>query len=214
MNVRTLQKIAALVLTFGVQPSGAAGRPDTRALLTHEDSCALLSKKYIYAETGGAVPVCFDRALTVFREESFLSLVQAEYEKMMPAENSPEFVIEPCGPDAWFYVNRKGERTDLFETAARREGEDLFHLVYFSEGRRFFGLYQALIHIRLTRTAGTSAYHVAVYAYPENGVSRFVARRLNLVERYFRSKTDEISDLAVQISTRLCGGNSPSVAQR
>lgn len=214
MNVRSVQTIAALVLTVWVKAFGTAGCLDTRALLTAEASCALLAKNYIYAETGGAVPVCFDRALTVFRKESFLSLVQAEYERMMPAGNSPEFVIEPCGPDAWFYVNRKGERTDIFETAARREGDDRFHLVYYTEGRRFFGTYQALIHIRLTRTAGTSAYHVAVYAYPENGVSRFVARRLNLVERYFRSKTNEISDQAIQISTRLCGGNSPSAAQR
>ncbi len=123
---------------------------------------------------------------------------------MLPPGKRPEFTVQQSSSNTWFFINGNQERTDIAEVAGRLTGADTFDLAYYTQGRRFFGHYQALIHIRLTGAGDSTAYTVAVYAYPENGFSRFFARHLQLVEKYFRSKTSEISELAVQISTKLC----------
>jgi len=197
----------AILLMFSA-PVFALSMPDTKALVSDDRSCALLGQKIIYAETGGMVPVNFRLAVSVLQHPEFLTRVQEAYEKTLPPGKGPEFIVQQSGTNAWFYINNKQERTDITEVASRSVGADTFDRVYYTQGCRFFGFYQALIHIRLTGTGSSTDYTVAVYAYPENGFSRFFARHLNLVERYFHSKTDEISAIAVQVSTRLCNGEA------
>jgi hypothetical protein len=186
---------------------------ETVELVSDDLSRALLNKKFIGAETGGTVPVPLREAVAVLERPDFLTRVQDEYEKLLPSGKRPEFKVEQNPDGTWFYVNKYGERTDIRQVAGRKTGTDSFDLAYYTHGRRFFGFYQALIHVRLTGTWSSTDYTVAVYAYPENGVSRFFARHLQLVERYFKSKTGEISAIAVQISTRLCG-DGPVIFQR
>jgi len=197
-------------------PVFALSTPDTKEFVSDDLSCALMEQKFIYAETGGAVPVSFCSAVSVLHQPAFLTRVQEEYEKMLPAGKLPEFTVQQSSTNAWFYINKKQERTDIAQVASRITGADTFDLAYYTHGRRFFGMYQALIHVRLTGSGNSTDYTVAVYAYPENGFSRFFARHLKLVERYFHSKTAEISAIAVQISTRLCNGEvlpqNPSLA--
>jgi hypothetical protein len=199
MRVRLLLMLFALSM-----PVWAIELPETVALVPDDRSRALLKKEFIYAETGGAVPVSVCSAISILQQPSFLTRVQEEYEKLLPPGKCPEFTVQQSATNTWFYINKKQERTDITEVAGRMNGADTFDLAYYTQGRRFFGFYQALIHIRLTGTGNSTGYTVAVYAYPENGFSRFFARHLQLVEKYFRSKTDEISAIAVQISTRLC----------
>lgn len=179
--------------------------PETAMLVSDDLSRALLNKKFIGAETGGSVPVSLREAVEILGRPDFLSRIQDEYEKLLPPGKHPEFKVAQTPDGTWFYVNKYGERTDIRQVAGRKTGAGSFDLAYYTQGRRFFGFYQALIHVRLTGTGSSTDYTVAVYAYPENGVSRFFARHLQLVERYFDSKTGEISAIAVQISTRLCG---------
>jgi hypothetical protein len=185
-------------------PVPAIELPETAALVTDDLSLALLAKEFIYAETGGFVPVRIGSAASILQQPSFLTRVQEEYEKLLPPGKRPEFTVRQNTTNTWFYINQRQERTDITEVAGRMTGSDTFELAYYTQGRRFFGQYQALIHIRLAGAGDSTGYTVAVYAYPENGFSRFFARHLQLVEKYFRSKTDEISGIAVQISTRLC----------
>ncbi len=49
-------------------------------------------------------------------------------------------------------------------------------------------------------------YEIQVYAYPKTSVSRFFARHLRLVERYFEDKTDSLTALTVSICRGLLGG--------
>ena len=185
-------------------PVFALNTPDTRALVSDDLSCALMEQEFIYAETGGMVPVNFCSAVSILQEPSFLDRVQEEYERTLPLGSRPEFTVQRSATNAWFYINKKQERTDIAEVGSRITGTETFDLAYYTQGRRFFGTYQALVHIRLARCGDETGYTVAVYAYPENGFCRFFARHLQLVEKYFREKTGEISETAVRISTRLC----------
>jgi hypothetical protein len=193
------------ILLVPVLSLAAIQVPETVMLVSDDLSLVLLNKKFISAETDGTVPVPLREAVQVLDHPEFLTRVQNEYEKLLPPGKRPEFKVEQSPDGTWFYINKYGERTDIRQVAGQKTGTDAFDLAYYTEGRRFFGFYQALIHIRLTGTGDSTDYAVAVYAYPENGFSRFFARHLQLVEKYFRSKTGEISQLAVQISTRLCG---------
>jgi hypothetical protein len=199
--------ILPAVLTL---PAFAIEPPETAALVSDAPSRALLQERFIFAETGGTVPVRIDSAIAVLREPSFLTRVQEEYERLLPPGKQPDFKVQQSSSNAWFYINQNRERTDITQAAERLDSAGTFDLAYHTQGRRFFGFYQALIHIRLAGCGDSTGYTVAVYAYPENGVSRFFARHLQLVEKYFRSKTGEISELAVQLSTRLCAGVSVS----
>lgn len=185
-------------------PVFALNTSDTRSLVSDDLSCALMEQKFIYAETDGMIPVGFCSAISVFQQPEFLTRVQEEYEKTLPPGKRPEFIVQQSATNTWFYINKKQERTDITEVAGRITGADTFDLAYYTHGRRFFGTYQALIHIRLVQRGDETEYTVAVYAYPENGLCRFFAQHLPPVEKYFRDKTGEISETAVRISTRLC----------
>lgn len=206
-ELRVKARLLSILLMFSA-PVFALSTPDTKALVSDDRSCAVLEREFIYTETGGMVPVSFCSAVSVLQQPAFLTRVQEEYEKTLPAGKSPEFIIQQSATNAWFYINKKQERTDITEVAGRITGADTFDLAYYTQGCRFFGTYQALIHVRLTGSGNSTDYTVAVYAYPENGFSRFFARHLQLVEKYFRSKTGEISAIAVQISKRLCNGEA------
>lgn len=189
-------------------PVLAMNTVETRALVSDKLSCALLEREFIYAETDGMIPVGFCSAISVFQQPEFLTRVQEEYEKTLPSGKCPEFIVQQSATNTWFYINKKQERTDIKEVAGRIAGTGTFDLAYYTQGRRFFGTYEALVHIRLLQRGDETGYTVAVYAYPENGLCRFFAQHLPPVEKYFRDKTIEISEAAVRISTRLCNGES------
>ena len=46
-------------------------------------------------------------------------------------------------------------------------------------------------------------YDVAVYAFPERAFTRFFARHLKLIERFFRKRTDVIGQLIVAVCERM-----------
>lgn len=179
---------------------------DTLALLEAGPSKTLLeNKKPIYAETGGQVPVNYEQALEVLQDPGLMVNVQDAYCRLIDEDGEPEFSIRQTSSNAYFYVNRKGERTDITEVIRRETSDSSFDIVYFSAGQRFFGEYQALIHVRITaEEESNTRYTASVYAYPENAVSRFFARRLGLVKRYFKKKTEHMTEIITAISCSLC----------
>jgi hypothetical protein len=194
-----------VVLIFSAIRAFSVDVSETVALVSADaQSQALLDKKFIFAQTGGTVPVPIDSAIGMLQQPDFLTRVQDEYAGTLPPGARPEFTVQQSSSNTWYFINAYQERTDITEVAHGEAAPETFDLVYYTEGRRFFGFYQALIHVRLSAAGGATDYTVAVYAYPENGISRFFARHLNLVDKHFRSKTGEISALAVRIGARLC----------
>ena len=180
---------------------------ETVSLLPDEGpSRALLEqKKPIYAETRGEVDVVFSNALIVFDQPNLLKEVQDAYCVLIAKDHEPEFTIQQQSTNTYFYVNKDGDRTDIQEVVRRQTSENTFDIIYYSCGKRFFGKYQAVIHVRISDGGeGCSSYTAAVYAYPENAFSRFFARHLGLVERFFRSKTEELTGIITTISCNLC----------
>lgn len=200
-----MRRLLLLILIFSAIRAFPVDVSETVALVSSDmQSQALLDKKFIFAQTGGSVPVPVDSAIGILQQPDFLTRVQDEYANTLPSGKLPEFTVQQSSPNTWYFINAHQERTDITEVARHLRESGAFDLAYYTEGRRFFGFYQALIHVRLNSSGDSTDYTVAVYAYPENGLSRFFARHLNLVDKYFRSKTDEISALAVQISAQLC----------
>lgn len=196
--------IGVLVVWAAVLPVFAL---DTLSLLGEGPARQLLQgKKAIRAETDGRVPVGFDQALAVLSQSNLLDRIQREYRELLAENETPEFIINQTSSNTYFYVNQKGERTDLVELLRQPASDGAFDIVLYSAGNRFFGYYQAVIHIRLfSNGTGGSNYQAVVYAYPENAFSRFFARHFNLVERYFAKKTGQMAGIVTAIGCSLCG---------
>ncbi|MDF7800814.1 hypothetical protein P4C99_15170 [Pontiellaceae bacterium B1224] len=200
---RTLCYLSLILFTF---VSVTAEALDTLSLLDDGPSKSLLeNKKPIYAEISGRVPVEFSDALTVFEMPDFLQRVQDEYGNQIDDEESPEFVINQTSSNTYFYVNRKGERTDITEELRKKTSDETIDLILYSYGKRSFGKYRSLVHIQVSDDGhGGSRYAASIYAYPENAFSRFFVRHLGLIERYFKNKTDEMTELFTDIICSLC----------
>lgn len=183
---------------------------DTLVLLPAGPSKALLeNKKPIYAETSGEVQVDYAQALNVMDEPGLLQNVQDAYCKLIAKDGTPEFTIQQCSSNTYFYVNKDGERTDIAEVLRKKTSGSTFDIVYYSAGKRFFGRYEAVIHVQISDDGDAGSRYVAsVYAYPENAFSRFFARHLGLVDRYFKKKTGEMTGIITTITCSLCDEKS------
>jgi hypothetical protein len=184
---------------------------DTLSLLSPGTAKQLLeNEKAIHATASGEVPVSFTQALDVLKQPDFMNSVQKAYVEKVIDDEKPEFSIIQTSTNAYHYVNRKGERTDVVELMRRQTRGDSFDIILYSWGKRSFGKYQAVIHVQvLADGKGQCRYDSSVYAYPENVVSRFFARHLGLVERYFTKKTKHLSEMIAVIACRLCGNTEP-----
>ena len=179
---------------------------DTMGLLREGPSKVLLgNKKPIHAKTKGVVPIEFVQAMDVYAQPDLLSRVQEAYCKLLTDSGTPEFSINQSSSNTYFYVNKDMQRTDITEVLRRQTSDDTFDIILYSAGTRFFGDYQAVVHVQLTASGDdTTQYHASVYAYPENAFSRFFARRLGLVRRYFKKKTGHMTEIITTISCSLC----------
>jgi hypothetical protein len=163
---------------------------------------SVTSHHYIHIKGEGRVEVPYPDALRLLTTEDLLTRIQEAYADLLPEGESPEFVIELKEPGSYQYRNRKKEETRIVEMLRRPHPETGMELVLFSAGERGFGAFRAITHVRVRADGeqeGHSLWSVEVYAYPENRFSRFFARNLGIADRYFRSKTEEISVLAREI---------------
>lgn len=179
---------------------------NTEELLPAGPSKTLLKqKKPIRAEMSGVVQIPFARALEIYAQPGLIENVQHEYGTLLADHGTPEFTIHQSSTNSYFYINRNGQRTDLIEVVRRPASDLVFDVILYTSGTRFFGFYEAVIHVQLTEnSAGETRYDAVVYAYPENALSRFLGRRLHLVERYFKKKTRSMSEIICTISCGLC----------
>jgi hypothetical protein len=166
---------------------------DTAALLDDPAMAALLSKKCICTEAYGVLPVRFDTAIGLLRRPDLIRRIQTEC----------GFPITETGGRAYYYLNEKNQRTDIRELCRRQTSASTFDLVYYAAGKRFFGKYEVLIHIRaIDAGAAGTLYTATIHAYPHNPPLRFFARSFGTVDRYFQRETRIIA----RVATRLCEG--------
>ncbi len=189
-----------LFYSLGVSMSFAENLDREIPAADHPYVASVLSQHYIPVDLAATVPVPFAVVTHLLEQEDILDLIQEEYARLLPPGESPEFVVQQAGPRRWSYVNRSNQRsviTELFrDIAPPGFAEALFH----TKGRRFFGSFEALTHVRLYEKGDETHYAVNVYAFPVSNTVRFFARHLGLVRRYFEEKTTELSSLTADIA--------------
>ena len=189
--------IFSLLLTVVSTSSGL----ETLSLLDEGRARLLLEKKNpIQADVKGRIAVSFDTMLGLYESPSMLLRIQQIYRDYVVGPEGVEFEVVEVRSNFYAYVNRNEERTIIEECCRLKPNEDQFDLVLYTEGKRFFGAYEAVIHVQLERGLNQSLYQATVYAYPRNGLSRFFGRYLGLIERFFKQKTAEMELLTVEIA--------------
>ena len=94
---------------------------------------------------------------------------------------------------------------DITELLRKQTGENTFDMIYHVKGKRFFGAYEVIIHVRAIDAGAAGVIYTAqIHAYPHNGAFRFFARRFGSIERYFKKKTRLIESISNQVLSGLC----------
>jgi hypothetical protein len=180
---------------------------------SHADVSGLLERKVVTLQATGRAALAYEIALDMIRADDFLHALQVAYAEMLPEGQSPEFTVQQTAPGKYAYVNRDGEHTTITEIH-REIHPGHIDLFIFSTGDRFFGSFEALtaITVKSTDVDHEVDWAVRVYAYPRNVLSRLVART-GVVNRFFRSKTHDITQLAIQIGTYMTSRQPPSMQE-
>ena len=195
------------ILLLVVLWSGGAAwaLPTVDRIASDTGAVAVLAQRCIVVTTTGQLALAYAGMARAFASPDLLGDLQREYAHQLPAGEQPEFVIRQTAPGFYHYVNRHGQESFIREVHRAEHAGPVTELVLHAGGRRFFGRYEAVIHVAVYPVEpGELGYTAIVHAYPENGVSRFLARHLGLVERYFRSKTEEIEALSSRLGAVLC----------
>jgi len=157
----------------------------------------VLASDYIFIENEGSLDVPYDQALHVLNGEELLNRIQLAYADLLPEGEQPEFVIRQDANGTCSFVNKYDQYAEVVELVRERQDNGDMTLILFSQGERGFGNFKSLTHVQVTpsETPGNTDWSVQVYAYPENAFSRFFARHLRLVDRYFKKKTAALTEL-------------------
>ena len=193
------------ILFIVIALAWASGRSPAQntAVRLDDPAAKFLEKKCIRTESSGVLPARFDAVACYLSQPDLVQRLQGEYRRSVSKDGTMDFPIVENGNNSYYYINEKDQRTDLFELYRGQTSDSMFDLVYYAKGKRYFGKYEVLIHIRAidAKPAGT-IYTASVHAYPHNGLMRFFARRFGTVERYFQRKTRIIN----RVSNKICIG--------
>ncbi|WP_136061106.1 hypothetical protein [Pontiella sulfatireligans] len=194
----TLQMIVILIAlsSFGL---------GTADLLGNADAKKVFDKKCIRLGTIEVLPIKFETACRVLKQNELINAVQKEFARSVSNNGEVEFPIIGTGPKQYHYVNEKGKRTDITELYRKQTNAHSFDYIVWASGKRFFGGYDVIIHLRVVdaNEAGI-IYSVSTHAYPHNWATRFSARKIGITKRYFKKKMKLISYVARQIGLGLC----------
>lgn len=164
----------------------------------NQEVSTILAKNPIKLKSKRQAELAFDTASTLIDQPDFLGALQDAYRAMLPEGTPPEFIVEQTAPGVYQYANQDGEETYI-EELQRTRSPEIVSLYLLTEGDRFFGHFKALTCVAVTPTKpGHIEYHIRVFAWPYNPLSRFIART-GIVNLYFKRKTSQITDLAVAI---------------
>jgi hypothetical protein len=168
----------------------------------------VLSGRFIRVDAEGRAAADFQTLLAVNRRPDLLKAILEEYAAMLLEEGkTPEFSIEETGPGQYFYSNREKDEAYITELLRSQLPDGKLHAVYGMTGKRFFGSFAAVVHVEIAEEKPDEVtYFLEVYALPENKLFRVVARGLRFaIESYFVKKTRAMTDLMLDICSRLVG---------
>jgi hypothetical protein len=180
--------------------SASAQELNTATLLNGHESTTLLEKKCIETTVSGIIAPRWDIATQMLAQPDFIPWIQSAYQRSISTDGTLSFPITETTDGTYHYVNKKKQRTTIFELYRKQTSATTFDLIYLAKGKRFFGKYEVLIHVHAidAGSAGT-VYTASIHAYPKNGPLRFFARRMGSVERYFQTKTKMIANITEKI---------------
>ena len=177
---------------------------DTASLVDDPSAKEVLAKKGIRATTAGIVPLPFDLFSKILNRPDLLPAAQKEYARSVAVDGKIKFPIIQTAPGVYYYINHKNQRTDIRKLARKQTGADTLDLILQASGKRFFGKYDAIIHLRFAQADSAGVIYAAqIHAYPHNPAWRFFVRRLGVVERYFNQKTAVIEHIVKTVSVGL-----------
>jgi len=215
MRLRTV--LPVLLGLWSVTPAGAAAPVPALDIQAAGDPVIqrVLALDPIFIHTSGNVETEFTAIARGLSHSNLVMDVQTTYARMLPPGRRPEFVIKQASSNAYFYVNKHGERSDIREVLRRSDSPDDIRCVYHVKGTRFFGPFESVIQVdvRPGKTTGTTGYEIEVYAHPEVTVTRFLARHLPLVDLYFQHKTRDVVNLVVDIVRESVTNNGAATAR-
>jgi hypothetical protein len=198
-----MKPFLCLITLFALASGAQAVLPGS--LYAAPEVQSILSNNCIRIEASGRAGAEFTDLLTVNQRTDLLEAVQREYAAMMPEGKRPEFEVQEIAPGKYFYINDKKQESRLTELMRDLQPDGKLHIVYAIYGNRFFGEFQALVHIEVTGAgSGKVSYHAEVYAWPQNQFTRGVARGLRFaIESFFEGKTRYMTGLVLNICSRL-----------
>ncbi len=185
--------------------SASAYSIDLSDLLEDSSPKELLQKKCIRLGTSEVLDIPFETACKVLSKSTLLKLAQDEFGRSISKNGNVDFPVIQTAPNTYYYINEKGHRADLTELYRKQTDESSFNYVILASGKRFFGQYDVIIHLQII-DAGQSGiiYAVSMHAYPHNMLTRFSARKIGPVKKYFKKKMKLISYVAREVAVGLC----------
>lgn len=170
------------------------------AALSDANVQRVLNSNPIHVQTSGHTDVGLATLSQGLGNTNLIVDAQQTYAHMLPAGKQPQFVIQRSSSNTYYYVNDRKERTDIREIVRRQVAPDHLRCVYHVTGRRFFGPFESVIQVDIRQAvAGNTLYDVDVYAHPDVTLTRFMARHLPFVDRYFQGKTRDVVQLAAMV---------------
>ena len=192
-----------LLIILGLCSAISAQGLETAKLLNGHESTGLLEKKCIRTEVSGVLSPRWTLSTKMLSQPDFIQWIQTEYQRSVSKDGTISCPVIETGEGEYHYVNKKEQRTDIFELYRGQTSDTTFDLIYLAKGKRFFGKYEVLIHVHAVDAgAAGTIYTASIHAYPNNGPLRFFARRMSSVERYFENKTRLIAN----ITGKICSG--------
>jgi hypothetical protein len=166
----------------------------------------VLDQNYLLITGNGKVEVVYEQVLEILQQPNLLEIGQQAYADLQENGKKPSLVIREEKPGVYSYSRKEEGKTIIAEVYRGRDSEGNMELITYSKGERSFGPFQALSHITLSphaELADTTTWSVQVFAYPENGFSRFFARAFGIAQRKFNKKTEDISKMITDISVHI-----------
>lgn len=202
-----------LIILFALASGAQAVLPVS--LYAAPEVQSILSNNCIRIETRGKADANFADLLAINQRPDLLQAVQHEYAAMLPEGKKPEFEIQETAPGKYFYINCKNQESHLTELMRELQPDGKIHVVYAVSGERFFGDFQALVHVVVAdEGSGKVSYDAEIYAWPESAFCRGVARGLQFaIGAFFRHQTGCMTDIFLNVCSRLIDDTRVASAQ-
>ncbi|MDF7798943.1 hypothetical protein P4C99_05685 [Pontiellaceae bacterium B1224] len=197
-----MKRLALYICLFFLTLSAWA--VNTADLVTNPVGLNVLQKKCIRLGTSEVLPIQFETACIVLKQQDLLPAVQEEFARSISEDGTVDFPVFETDPGTYYYINENGKRTDIVELYRKQTDEHSFNFIVMASGKRFFGRYDVIIHLQVV-DAGPAGiiYSVKVHAYPHNWLTR-TSHKIGLTRGFFKKKMQLISWVAREIATGLC----------